>query len=288
MTEWYGDLDTESSWGGLMRVDVTKVRKTAEAFGFEWTTHGHLQQLYRSEAALYEEFANYRLPPTFFTGKRVLDAGCGMGRCSYVAAHLGAATVIGFDLHDGVQAAQRLTAPLGPVRVLCANIFALLFHQGNFDASMSIGVVRHTGDAHQAIRALVELLRPGGQLFIQVYASRGPRRDRWNARLLRLTNKLPTRFLYTCAYGLVALIYVPVVRHLMKVGLHYVTLVSYSPRRTFRRNVADTFDWHCAPYKSFHTQDELISLLHACGLTHITVTNPAYRGGITLLGEKPP
>ena len=66
------------------------VRHTAEAFGFEWTTHGRLWQLYRSEAALFEEFATYRLLPTFFTGKWVLDAGCGMGRYSYVAAHLGA------------------------------------------------------------------------------------------------------------------------------------------------------------------------------------------------------
>jgi 2-polyprenyl-3-methyl-5-hydroxy-6-metoxy-1,4-benzoquinol methylase len=270
-----------------MRVDETKVRKTAKAFGFEWTTHGRLQHLYRSEAALFEEFAHYRLPPTFFTGKRVLDAGCGMGRYSYVAAQLGATTVVGFDLHDGVQAAQRLTAPLGPVRVLRANIFAPPFRQGSFDAIMSIGVVHHTGDAHQAIRALTELLRPGGQLFLQVYASRGPRRDRWNARLLRLTTKLPPRLLYACAYGLVALMYVPVARHLLKVGLHYVSLVSYSPRRTFRRNVADTFDWHCAPYKSFHTEDELASIMQTCGLTRITVTNPGYRHGLTLLGEKP-
>ena len=270
-----------------MRMDVPEVRKTAEAFGFEWTTHGRLQQLYRSEAALFEEFAGYRLPPTFFTGKRVLDAGCGMGRYSYVAAQLGAATVVGFDLHDGVSAAQRLTAPLGTVNVLRANIFAPPFQRGSFDAIISIGVVHHTGDAHQAIRALVELLRPGGQLFIQVYASRGTRRDRLNARLLRLTSKLPKRLLYTCAYGLVALMYVPIARHLMKVGLHYVSLVSYSPRRTFRRNVADTFDWHCAPYKSLHTRDELASLLHACGLTRITVTNPDYHGGLTLLGEKP-
>ena len=270
-----------------MRVDVTKVRKTAKAFGFEWTTHGRLRQLYRSEAALFEEFANYRLPPTFFTGKRVLDAGCGMGRYSYVAAQLGAATVVGFDLHDGVSAAHRLTAPLNQVKVLRASIFAPPFQQGSFDAIMSIGVVHHTGDAHRAIRELVGLLRPGGQLFIQVYASRGPRRDRWNSRLLHLTNKLPARLLYACAYGLVALMYVPVARHLMKAGLHYVSLVSYSPRRTFRRNVADTFDWHCAPYKSFHTQDELASLLRACGLTRITVTHPGYRGGLTLLGEKP-
>src|SRR5688572_29610739 len=189
------------------------VRKTAEAFGFEWTTHDSLQRLYRSEAALFEEFANYHLPPTFFTGKRVLDAGCGMGRYSYVAAHLGAATVVGFDLHDGVQAAHRLTAPLGTVKLVRANIFAPPFRRRSFDVIMSIGVVHHTGDAHQAIRALVELLRPGGQLFIQVYASRGPRRDHWNARLLRLTTRLPTRLLYAGAYGFVALMYVPVVRH---------------------------------------------------------------------------
>ena len=45
------------------------VRQTAEALGFEWTTHGRLRQLYRSEAALFEEFANYHLPPTFSTRK---------------------------------------------------------------------------------------------------------------------------------------------------------------------------------------------------------------------------
>jgi 2-polyprenyl-3-methyl-5-hydroxy-6-metoxy-1,4-benzoquinol methylase len=159
--------------------------------------------------------------------------------------------------------------------------------RGSFDSIMSIGVVHHTGDAHRAIRTLVELLQPGGQLFIQVYAGRGTRRDRWNAQLLHLSNKLPKRLLYACAHGLVALMYIPVARHLMKVILHYVTLASYSSRRTFRRNVADTFDWHCAPYKSFHTHDELERLLRECGLTRITVTNPGYRGDITLLGEKP-
>jgi 2-polyprenyl-3-methyl-5-hydroxy-6-metoxy-1,4-benzoquinol methylase len=263
------------------------VRNTAEAFGFEWTTHGRLRQLYRSEAALFEEFAHYHLPPTFFTGKRVLDAGCGMGRYSYVAAHLGAATVVDVDLHHGVYPAHRLTASLGTVKLARANIFALPFRRGSFDSIMSIGVVHHTGDAHRAIRVLVELLRPGGQLFIQVYASRGLGRDRRNTQLLHLTNTLPTRLLYACAHGLVALMYVPVARHLMKVLLHYVTLVSYSSRRTFRRNVADTFDWHCAPSKSFHTHDELERLLRECGLRRITVTNPGYRGGITLLGQKP-
>jgi SAM-dependent methyltransferase len=263
------------------------VRKTAEAFGFEWTTHDSLRQLYRPETALFEEFANYHLPPTFFTGKRVLDVGCGMGRYSYVAAQLGAATVVGFDRHDGVYAAHRLTAPLGTVKLVRANIFEPPFRRGSFDSIMSIGAVHHTGDAHRAICALVELLRPGGQLFIQVYASRGTRRDRWNAQLLHLSNKLPKRLSYACAPGLVALMYVPVARHLMRVISHYVTLVSYSARRTFRRNVADTIDWHCAPYKSFHTHDELERLPRECGLKRITVTNPGYRGGITLLREKP-
>jgi 2-polyprenyl-3-methyl-5-hydroxy-6-metoxy-1,4-benzoquinol methylase len=262
------------------------VRKTAEACGFEWTTHGCLRQLYRSEAARFEECATYHLPPTFFTGKRVLDAGCGMGRYSYVAAHLGAATVVGFDLHAGVYPAHRLTAPLGPVQLARANIWEPPFRRGSFDAIMSIGVVHHTGDAHRAIRVLVALLRPGGQLFIQVYAHRGTRRDRWNTQLLHLTHKLPKRLLYACAHGLVALMYMPVARHLMKVLVHYVTRMSYSSRRTFRRNVADTCAWHGAPYKSFHTYDELERRLRACGLTRITVTNPGYRGGLTLRGEK--
>jgi len=144
------------------------VRQTAEACGFEGTPHGRRRQRDRSEAALFEAVATDPLPPTVFTGKRVLDAGCGRGRSREVAAHLGAATVVGCDLHDGVSAAHRLTAPLGTVPLARATLVAPPLRRGRVEAILSIGVVHQTGDAHRAIRGLVAVRRPGGPLCIQV------------------------------------------------------------------------------------------------------------------------
>jgi len=83
-------------------------KDTAESFGLEWTTHRQLDLLYASEADLWREFNTFRIPPDLLQRKRVLDAGCGMGRWSYAAAKSGARHVVGFDLHDGVLAAKTL------------------------------------------------------------------------------------------------------------------------------------------------------------------------------------
>ncbi len=263
------------------------VRETARAFGLEWTTHGTLGRLYASEADLWREFETFRIPPELLQGMRVLDAGCGMGRWSYAAARLGARHVVGFDLHDGVHAARRLTRGVGRVSLLKANLFALPFRRESFDSIISIGVLHHTGDTNRAIRELCTLLRPGGRLFLQLYESRGEAKDRRMAALLRVTNRMPKRLLYWMCVGLVAARYVPLLKSLLQAVNHFVQIVSFGRHRTFWRNVADTYDWHCCPYRTFHTQAELRRLLGEAGLTEVRITNPAYRGAINIVGRKP-
>ena len=263
-------------------------KATADAFGLEWTTHGELHRLYASEADLWREFEMFRIPPDLFQGKRVLDVGCGMGRWSYAAAKSGARHVVAFDLHDGVFAARRFTQGAGRVSLLKANIFALPFRDGSFDSVMSIGVLHHTGDTHRAIRALLPLLRPGGRMFVQLYETRGPVKDQRMAALLRITNWMPKRLLHTLCVILVAARYAPLVKNLVQVANHFVQIVSFGKHRTFWRNVADTYDWHCCPYRTFHTQEELLGLMAKLGLVDVTVTNPTYRGAINLVGRKPP
>ncbi len=262
-------------------------RATAEAFGLEWTTHGALRRLYASEADLWREFDTFRIPLEMFQGKRVLDAGCGMGRWSYAAAKSGACHVVGFDLHDGVYAARRLTQDAGRVSVLKANIFALPFPEEAFDSIISIGVLHHTGDTHRAIRELVTLLKPGGGLFIQLYETRGEVKDRRMARLLQITNRMPKWLLYRICVLLVAARYVPLLKNLVQAVNHFVQIVSFGKHRTFWRNVADTYDWHCCPYRTFHTAEELRQVLAEAGLEKIALTSPAYRGAINIVGRRP-
>jgi ubiquinone/menaquinone biosynthesis C-methylase UbiE len=260
---------------------------TAESFGLEWTRHGQLNRLYASEADLWREFETFQIPPDLLRGKRVLDAGCGMGRWSYAAVKLGARRVVGFDLHDGVQAAKRLTHGVGQASFLKASIFALPFREASFDSIMSIGVLHHTGDTHRALRALLPLLKPGGWLFVQVYATRGEAKDRRMAALLRLTNRMPKRLLYGVCVVLVAARYVPLLKSLVQAVSHFVQIVSFGKHRTFWRNVADTYDWHCCPYRTFHTAKEIRQVLAEVGLERIALTNPAYRGAINIVGRRP-
>lgn len=260
---------------------------TADAFGLEWTVHGDLRRLYASEADLWREFETFRIPPDMLREKRVLDAGCGMGRWSYAAAKSGAHHVVGFDLHDGVLAAKALTQQAGRVSLLKANTFALPFREEAFDSVMSIGVLHHTGDTYRAIRALLPLLRPGGRLFLQLYDARGEVEDRRTATLLRFTNRLPRRLLYRLCVILVAARYVPLLKNLVQVVDHFVQIVSFGKHRTFWRNVADTYDWHCCPYRTFHTREELLRLFADLGLLEVAITNPSYRGAINIVGRKP-
>jgi SAM-dependent methyltransferase len=263
-------------------------RGTAESFGLEWTVHGSLRRLYASEGDLWREFEAFRIPPDLFRDTLVLDAGCGMGRWSLAAARSGARHVVGFDLHDGVYAARALTRGAGRANFLKADILALPFRPESFDAIISIGVLHHTGDPHRAIRALLPALRPGGRLFVQLYATRGERQERRMAALLRVTHRLPKRLLYGACLILVAGRYAPLVKNLIQAVNHVVPIVSFGRHRTFWRNVADTYDWHCGPYKTFHTAEELRRLFAESGLAEVAITNPEYRGAINLVGRKPP
>ncbi len=108
------------------------------------------------------------------------------------------------------------------------------------------------------------------------------------AALLRVTNRMPKRLLYGLCALLVAARYAPLLKNLVQAVNHFVQVVSFGRHRSFWRNVADTYDWHCCPYRTFHTEAELRQLFGDLGLTEVAITNPAYRGAVNIVGRKPP
>lgn len=263
------------------------VQGTARAFGYEWTTHGNLEKLYGQPHDVLDEFATFMIPDDFFAGKRVLDAGCGMGRWSWCALQKGAAEVQGFDLHAGIEMAKQLCAGDPRATFRTGSIFEPPFPPRSFDSVMSIGVIHHTGDTRRAFASLAGLVKPGGRLFVQVYRTRGAGMDRRMNALLKVTSKLPHKLLYGLCWTLVLCRRTPVLKWLVQLANRAALVVSHARRRSFDRNVADTFDWHCCPHRTYHTDDEVKRWYAEEGFTEVRLTNPNYGGGINVIGTAP-
>ena len=110
----------------------------------------------------------------WFAGKKILDAGCGPGRHSWAFGTLGA-EVTAFDMSDnGLEAARHDCAGLPNVSFEKRNILEPLPYGSDFDLVWSYGVVHCTGDMVRALSNIARHVRPGGYLYIMVYAE--PRR----------------------------------------------------------------------------------------------------------------
>ncbi len=114
----------------------------------------------------------------WFKGKRCLDAGCGGGRYSIALAHLGAKTVDGVDLGEvSIADGRRRAAALQAAQVTfhVGSVAALPFPDASFDCVVCSGVLQHTADPVRVLDELARVTRPGGMLYMLVYATEGLR-----------------------------------------------------------------------------------------------------------------
>jgi 2-polyprenyl-3-methyl-5-hydroxy-6-metoxy-1,4-benzoquinol methylase len=127
------------------------------------------------EKAAEDVTARCGLPREWFAGKRVLDCGCGPGRHTWTFASLGA-TVNAFDMSDnGIEAARKECAAFPNVTIEKRSMLEPLPYGRDYDLVWSYGVVHVTADPFKALRNIAGHVKPGGHLYIMVYAE--PRRS---------------------------------------------------------------------------------------------------------------
>lgn len=158
--------------GGIPRLlpdELTnELQETAQAFGNQWQLFSTLREENQ------QELLSYLSPLTeeVFRDKLVLDAGCGTGKFTYWAGRSEAKQVIGIDLSHSVEVAHRHTRHLPNVHIAQADIYNLPF-KPDFDVIYSIGVLHHLPKSQQGFNRLVDLLKPGGLIFVWVYGQEG-------------------------------------------------------------------------------------------------------------------
>ena len=247
----------------------------ADSFGFQWQRYARTQL---DDASSDESDKDFRrktgLSPEDIRGKLVLDVGCGMGRFAEVATRWGA-RVVGVDLSAAAEVAARNLADREFV-ALQADVFSLPFAAESFDFIYSIGVLHHTPNCEQAVKALPQYLKPGGTLAVWLYSAYN-RWYRFSDLYRRVTHRLPAKTLHGMLRVVVptvnavdsALRVIPGIGRPLSGIVRYVFPVNRNPNPQWR--VLDTFDWYSPRYQSKHTYEEVFRWFESCGMQDLRV-----------------
>jgi SAM-dependent methyltransferase len=166
--------------------------QTLASFDYQW------RELPEGEALASDEWFVENVAPIiseqllclradWFQGKRVLDAGCGIGRWAVGLLQLGCEVVAtDFSEHAVERTRENVAAFCTPdeaarLETMQADILDLPadLASDRFDLAFSFGVLHHTGDTRRALAAIADLVVPDGALFVYLYGKRSlSNRDR--------------------------------------------------------------------------------------------------------------
>ncbi len=164
-------------------------------FGRNW--HHFLANLSPQRIAAAEDSLRNMLGCERLDGRDFLDIGSGSGLFSLAARRLGA-RVYSFDCDPHSVACtremQRRYFPGDPdwgIEQGSVLDTCYLTRLGRFDIVYSWGVLHHTGAMWKALENVIDVVRPGGVLFIAIYNDQGKKSQRWIA-IKKLYNRLPS------------------------------------------------------------------------------------------------
>ncbi|MFO0755020.1 MAG: methyltransferase domain-containing protein [Byssovorax sp.] len=250
-------------------------------FGYQWQRWKDLQIDRLGHHDISEErfFANAPWDRKWLEGKLILDAGCGAGRFSDIAAKYGA-RVVSADLSQAIDACRETTSVHGDrVNHVQASIYDLPFKRGVFDGVFCFGVIQHTPDPRKTMETLPAFLKPGGLLGYDFYeATSSVKLGFIRLALRRVTPDLPVTANLRLAQTLTAALFpvgavwarIPLARRF--VGLLPIAVVHdkrLSLKQEYLWTLLDTFDWYGPKFEIRQKHPEVAHLLKSLGLRDV-------------------
>lgn len=248
-------------------------------FGYEWDKYSWITEDYE------KQFLNWTTPvqPTDWIEKKVLDAGCGMGRNSYWPMKWGAASVTAFDYDErSVARSQETLKKFNNAQVFFKSIYDITW-ENEFDIAFSIGVIHHLKDPRLALKNMVQALKPGGKLLVWVYGYEG---NEWivqyvNPIRINITSKLPVALVHVLSYFCSVPLYLFV--KIFKVPNAYLKQLSTF---NFWHVHSIVFDQLIPDVANYWKEGEVRVLVQGLPLTNISVVAPPNKSGWILTAYK--
>jgi ubiquinone/menaquinone biosynthesis C-methylase UbiE len=217
-----------------------QAEETVESFGFQWNWNSDM----RSEKDLQWRVADrFRLAPSDFSGRFVMDAGAGAGDQSRWMVDQGA-SVLSVDLSSAIDVVSRKLRLNPRWFGVQGDITALPLDDAQFDMVYCEGVIQHTRDSPATVAELCRVLAPGGQILATHYQRSIRRIGRFKHAYLDVMrermSRMPRWQLLWLTGNLAALAYVPLLGRVVRksgIALHYDLMPE------FRTTWTNTFDW---------------------------------------------
>lgn len=156
-----------------MADSITKT--TGKLFGALWEPFD--DEAFEHSVSLFRKrFVANEFDLDWFKGKKCLDVGCGGGRYCIAMAREGAAEVTGVDIGvEGLSDARKRAKDYTNIDFQEASVLDLPFEDASFDFVFCSGILMITENPELGMRELCRVLKPGGNIYLLLYATGGVR-----------------------------------------------------------------------------------------------------------------
>lgn len=144
-------------------------------FGYQWNKFAGTQvdKATKLQISKTRFFAETNWDKEDLTGKNILEVGSGAGRFTQILLDHTNANVYSVDYSNAVEANYLNNGPNERLQLFQASIYEMPFAKAQFDKVLCLGVLQHTPDFEQSVKALIEMVKPGGQLVVDFYGING-------------------------------------------------------------------------------------------------------------------
>jgi SAM-dependent methyltransferase/uncharacterized protein YbaR (Trm112 family) len=298
---------------GATRAAAAEQALTNETFSDKWRRFKN----YGHEAA-HQEFLfgwyckklglpNVGALKAFYKGKsRVLEVGPGSGFNTKFIAENCPGEVFALDVSDAAFTTFGNTKQLNNCNVVQADLMLAPFADNHFDFIIADGVLHHTPNTRDAVRALYAKVKPGGQFFFYVYRRMGAARFFTDQHIRNAFMQLSTDDCYKACEGLTELgrelsrlgakitlekaipvLGIPAGTHDVQRLLYYNFVKCFwNEAFDYETNNMVNFDWY-HPHNAWqHSEDEVEGWLKELGVKEYSFQD-ANPNGISTLLRKP-
>lgn len=144
-------------------------------FGYQWNkfTRTQVDKSNDLDMSKVRFFAETGWDKEDLSGKKILEVGSGAGRFSQIILDHTAAELHSVDYSNAVEANYHNNGPNERLHIYQASIYQMPFAKGQFDKVICIGVLQHTPDVEQSVKALLDMAKPGGEVVVDFYGING-------------------------------------------------------------------------------------------------------------------